>query len=550
MKIPVGLDKYSGEIALIDDLPKEKRGLKCNCICPECKSDLIARMGEKTVRHFAHYKGNEKKSCQETALHLLGKYVLSKLNRISLCPYKLSCNGQWDILGRHYNSKEISLFESKKALINSSEIEKTIGDIRSDVFSKVNYGGANLEINFEIKVWHEIDEKKYQKIKKLNLTTVEIDLVHLLFEKNVDFNLVKNEIKKSQNQTIIYIENEFLEPYVSELETELQLKIDTINNKISDWSSNVNKKYVKEGLKLPDFRYNLENIPNKRIHKAVQNKLPTAPNIAKWLPIKSFKHVRKHEFEFVCLFGNQEKKLPVLIDLDRFSLSFKCNFNKPSYLIFDEDCLAKPCEELSFEWGKNEIASQYQNEYNQVVNIEKNKHEFMDIEIVRKNISIIDDLLLSGQVLRSNNYQAIRVKANLYYKELVSKGLEAEFLAPLIEEELDPHKIYGCESKYWQLCAIRDMCWVNNDTIDVKFLSSRLSKLGIDLVGPYKELLYRSKVMERNNIEMPFLTPYQMLYAFLNHLTTLGFLARGYGGRFKKNLPFGEFYKTMKLVKV
>ena len=56
--------------------------------------------------------------------------------------------------------------------------------------------------------------------------------------------------------------------------------------------------------------------------------------------------------------------------------------------------------------------------------------------------------------------------------------------------------------------------------------------------------------MKKNDIEMPFLTPYQMLHAFLNHLTTLGFLTRGYGGRFKKNLPFGESYKTMKLVKI
>ena len=214
MKIPLGVDKQTGNIVLIDDLSENQRGLKCNCVCPECKTDLVAKMGQVTAHHFAHHKGDETKSCQETALHLLGKYVLSKLNRISLCSYKLGCKGKWDILGRHYNSKEISLFESKKALIKSSEIEKTIGDIRSDVFSKVIYEGANLEINFEIKVSHEVDEKKYQKIKKLNLTTVEIDLDHLLFEKNVDFNLVKNEINKSRNQTIIYIEDQFLKPYM------------------------------------------------------------------------------------------------------------------------------------------------------------------------------------------------------------------------------------------------------------------------------------------------------------------------------------------------
>lgn len=548
MKIPVGIDKDTGDIVLIDNLTEGKRGLKCNCLCPECQTDLVAKMGEVTTHHFAHHKGNETKSCQETALHLLGKYVLSKLSEISLCPYKIGCKGQRDILGRHYNSKNISLFDSKKALIKSSELEKTIGDIRSDVFSKVNYEGTDVEINFEIKVWHGIDEKKYQKIKKLNITTVEIDLAHLLFEKNVDFNLVKNEIYKAKNQTIIYIEDDFLKPYVAELKTKLQLKIDTINSEIFNWLSRVDKKYVKEGIQLPDFEYSLEDIPNRRIHKAIQNKLPKEPNISKWLPIKSFKHVKKHEFEFICSLGHQEKKLPVLIDLDELPLRSKYNFSQPSYLIFHEDYLGGVSGEIEFEWGKNEKAANYQNDYNQIINSEKRKKEIKDIEVARNNILLVNNLLSSGQIYHASNYQTIREKANLYYKELASKGVEADFLALLIEGELDPHKIYGCESKYWQLIAIRDIFWVNNDTIDVKFLSNRLSELGVDLVGPYKELLYKSKIMEKSNIEMPFTTPYKMLHAFLTHLKSRGILSRGYGGRFKKNLPFGESYKTMKLV--
>jgi hypothetical protein len=550
MKIPVGINKDIGNIVLIDDLSENERGLKCNCVCPECQTDLVAKMGEVTTHHFAHHKGNETKSCQETALHLLGKYVLSKLNRISLCPYKVGCLAQQDILGRDYYSNDIPLFESTKALIKSSELEKTIGDIRSDVFSKVSYEGADLEINFEIKVWHEVDEIKYQKIKKLNVTTVEIDLAHLLSEKNIDFHSVKDEINRSRNQTIIFIESSFLKPYELKLEARLKSKVDVINSEIKCWLLSTEKKYVEEGILLPNFKYSLEDTSNNSIRKAIQHILPKEPNISQWLPVESFKHINEHEFEIVCVLGNTQKTLPVLIDLHELSLSSKYNFSKPSYLIFNEECLVDPSEELSFEWGKNEIASNYQKEYNRIVNSEKNKKEINDIEIVRNNISMIDELISSAQIFHAKNYQVIREKANLYYKELTTKGLETDFLALLIEEELDPHKIYGCESKYWQLNAIRDICWVNNDTIDVKFLSSRLSKLDIDLVGPYKELLYKSKVMKKNGIEMPFLTPYQMLYAFLSHLTTQGFLNRGYGGRFKKNLPFGESYKKMKLIRV
>jgi hypothetical protein len=548
MKIPIGIDRKTGDIVLIDTLSESERGLKCNCVCPECQTDLVAKMGEVTTHHFAHHKGSETKSCQETALHLLGKYVLSKLNSISLCPYKIGCNGQQDILGRDFYSEDTSIFESNQALIKSSELEKTIGDIRSDVFSKVSYEGSDLEINFEIKVWHGVDEIKYQKIKKLNVTTVEIDLAHLLSEKNVDFHSVRDEINKSHNQTIIFIESSFLKPYELKLEARLKSKVDVINSEIKYWLSSTEKKYVEEGILLPNFKYSLEDTSNKSIRKAIQHILPKEPNISQWLPVESFKHINEHEFEIVCVLGKTQKILPVLIDLHELSLSSKYNFNKPSYLIFNEECLVEPYEELSFQWGKNEIANNYQKEYNLIVNLEKDKQQVRDVETVRKNISMINDLISSNEIFRAKNYQSIREKANSYYKELVTKGLDADFLALLVEDELDSHKVYGCESKYWQLIAIRDIFWINNDTIDVKFLSSRLSELGVELVGPYKELLYKSKVMKKNSIEMPFITPYKILYAFLNHLTSRGILSRGYGGRFKKNLPFGESYKTMKLI--
>ena len=37
MKIPVGIKKGTSEIVLIDNLSEDERGLKCNCVCPECQ---------------------------------------------------------------------------------------------------------------------------------------------------------------------------------------------------------------------------------------------------------------------------------------------------------------------------------------------------------------------------------------------------------------------------------------------------------------------------------------------------------------------------------
>ncbi len=49
--IPFGLNENSGELLDVSDVPK---GRKCGCICPSCKTPLIARKGKVNVWHFAH----------------------------------------------------------------------------------------------------------------------------------------------------------------------------------------------------------------------------------------------------------------------------------------------------------------------------------------------------------------------------------------------------------------------------------------------------------------------------------------------------------------
>lgn len=54
LKNPFALRKSDGHIIMIADLSPEQRGKSCNCVCPECNADFLARMGDIRVPHFAH----------------------------------------------------------------------------------------------------------------------------------------------------------------------------------------------------------------------------------------------------------------------------------------------------------------------------------------------------------------------------------------------------------------------------------------------------------------------------------------------------------------
>ena len=67
---PFGL--RNGKIVMIEDISIEERGLQCNCVCPNCKEPLIARLGEINRHHFAH----SGKGCDEINAYLTGMYMV------------------------------------------------------------------------------------------------------------------------------------------------------------------------------------------------------------------------------------------------------------------------------------------------------------------------------------------------------------------------------------------------------------------------------------------------------------------------------------------
>lgn len=141
-----------------------ERGLKCNCICPECNAPLVARKGEKVMHHFAHHTQTDCRCTGESVLHLAAKNLLSQANKMVVPAVfvKFPGSSRYDELIR--GPTEI--------LIDHVELEKHFGSLTPDV---VVYSKGKFFF-VEIFVTHRVDEAKLKKLKTEQISTLEIDL--------------------------------------------------------------------------------------------------------------------------------------------------------------------------------------------------------------------------------------------------------------------------------------------------------------------------------------------------------------------------------------
>ena len=141
-----------------------EKGLECNCICPACKSKLIAKKENKVIHHFAHYNADECEYGYQTALHLAAKEILFNAKEMIIPSLFLKFP--------YTNRSSIKIFDEQRITIDNIELEKTYNDIVPDIV--VYSHGSKFFV--EIYVTHAIDDVKLEKIKNAKVSTLEIDL--------------------------------------------------------------------------------------------------------------------------------------------------------------------------------------------------------------------------------------------------------------------------------------------------------------------------------------------------------------------------------------
>lgn len=168
----------NGALISIEEIPLEKKGLRCGCICPSCGQPLVARLGKKRRRHFSHHQGTacNIEHANQTALHMLAKEIIEQERKFKFPGLSVSLSdiGWSNIYHLMYDTIPTSLEYRKAtgALCSSVVLEKKVSDIVPDIIVETN-GRMCL---IEIAVTHFVDEEKQKRIDALGLPVVEVDL--------------------------------------------------------------------------------------------------------------------------------------------------------------------------------------------------------------------------------------------------------------------------------------------------------------------------------------------------------------------------------------
>lgn len=140
-RIPFGLDFDDGSLVDVENVP---RGAKCGCVCPSCKTPLIARQGDEKEWHFAHasrriYKCT-KNECQYSfyvSVRLMARQLIGDEITMRLPEYR-------GTVTRHDNRRGYPLSEpflvtkSKEIIISNVEVETCFAGVPVDLVGQIN----------------------------------------------------------------------------------------------------------------------------------------------------------------------------------------------------------------------------------------------------------------------------------------------------------------------------------------------------------------------------------------------------------------------------
>ena len=207
IKLPYGLKDES--LISIDEV---ESGLACDCFCPACKKQLIAKKGKVNVHHFAHYKVKDCNGGIETALHLLSKEIIANHKTFKT-----------PIL--YYPNTNYEIFPEMEIPIDKVTLEKKLGGIIPDIIIE----SKGKKILVEIVVSNPISWDKMRKIVSKNIPTIEIYAKYLF-----EYAYVKKDFGLNNNS------------FLNELIRGTKFKRWAHNPKIAKIKANLKNNYAEE----------------------------------------------------------------------------------------------------------------------------------------------------------------------------------------------------------------------------------------------------------------------------------------------------------------
>ncbi|WP_067864718.1 competence protein CoiA family protein [Neptuniibacter marinus] len=141
-KVPFALELDTQKYVDVHDV---KRGLKCNCICPSCKTPLSAKQGDENAWHFAHATRSTSDktvtNCEYSfyvSVTQMAKQLFMDRGSLSLSLPAYNYRVQSSTSNSFYTStREVLITEASSISLNIQGIETKLSRHAADVLGKV-----------------------------------------------------------------------------------------------------------------------------------------------------------------------------------------------------------------------------------------------------------------------------------------------------------------------------------------------------------------------------------------------------------------------------
>ena len=190
------------------DVSEVSRGKKCGCICPSCKTPLIARQGTENQWHFAHASRTvylkTKKECDFSffvSVRLMARQTIKNTLNIKL-PENIGQVEKYLAEYQHYLKVPFNITHQRCVTISNIKIEKLFMNSPVDIFGHID------EYSFILYFTHpgrEVPlEFKEPSDNKCGIVTISLDQTHDLFLKaksseqsyqEILYNFLENDLK-------------------------------------------------------------------------------------------------------------------------------------------------------------------------------------------------------------------------------------------------------------------------------------------------------------------------------------------------------------------
>lgn len=203
-----------GAIVTIGELDPSERGLACECECWHCGGRLVARIGKQKRHHFAHHRtADEDPRCGESALHLLGKWLITRMPCLPLPSIEANSHRLVGRYGAVLRSPEHELFGegSPLSIVAVAEEVSLESGSRADLLVTGEVSGHPLPVAIEIKVTHAVDDEKLERLVGQDLTTVEIDLSKVYRAGRYTIGDVERALQQPTNQRFLHCSADLVE---------------------------------------------------------------------------------------------------------------------------------------------------------------------------------------------------------------------------------------------------------------------------------------------------------------------------------------------------